>query len=252
MRPPLLAPLVLLSCQPVPPSSTDADGPRSAPVEAPPVARASDPDLARAYRAELVRSLALEIGDARVLEAMARVPRHLFVPGVSLARAYEDEPAPIGFDQTISQPTVVAWMSSALELRGRERVLEIGTGSGYQAAVLSVLSADVYTIELVPQLAADADERLRRLGYANVHVRAGDGYAGWPEHAPFDRVIVTAAPERVPAALFEQLADGGVLVAPVGGERREQKLVRYRKRGGHVEAQDLGYVRFVPMVHGDG
>src|SRR5262249_12815799 len=150
----------------------------------------------------------------RVRGAMMRVPRHLFVPGASLEEAYDDAPFPIGHGQTISQPAVVAVMTEALELGGRERVLEGGTGSGSEAAVLSLLSSDVYTIEIVTDLAEIARERLATLGYANVHVRAGDGYAGWPEHAPFDRIIVTAAPPELPRALVDQLAEGGVLVAP--------------------------------------
>jgi protein-L-isoaspartate(D-aspartate) O-methyltransferase len=211
-----------------------------------------DSDEARADRAALVRGLADEIQNARVLDAMQRVPRHIFVPGVSLSRAYLDAPAPIGYGQTISQPTIVAVMTDALELRGSERVLEIGTGSGYQAAILSQLVSEVYTIEIVRQLAEEADVRLRQLGYANVHVRAGDGYKGWPEQAPFDRVIVTAAPDEVPRALLDQLAEGGILVVPVGPTGWTQRLVRYRKTHGRVSSEDLGGVRFVPMVPGDG
>jgi len=206
---------------------------------------------ARTYRAELVRELAGEIKDKRVLDAMGRVSRHLFVPGISIRRAYWDAPAPIGYGQTISQPTVVAIMTEALELRGHERVLEIGTGSGYQAAVLSLLASDVYTIEIVKELAEEARARLVRLGYLNVHVRAGDGYKGWPEHAPFDRVIVTAAPAEVPQALLDQLRDGGILVAPVGSSDWTQRLLRYRKIGSHISQEDLGAVQFVPMVTGD-
>ncbi len=209
-----------------------------------------DSDEARAYRIDLVRQLTAEIRDARVLDAMLRVPRHLFVPGVSLRRAYLNQPEPIGYGQTISQPTVVAMMTEALDLEGRERVLEIGTGSGYQAAILSLLAADVYSIEVVEELASESRERLARLGYANVHVRAGDGYAGWPEEAPFDRVIVTAAPAEVPRALVEQLAEGGILVVPVGADPWTQRLWRYRKAGGRATGEDLGGVRFVPMVEG--
>ncbi len=142
-------------------------------------------------------------------------------------------------------------MTAALELRGTERVLEIGTGSGYQAAVLSLLARDVFSIEVVEALAEDAAARLRRLGYSNVHVRAGDGYKGWPEEAPFDRILVTAAPEKVPPALLDQLADGGSLVAPVGAHGWTQRLVWVRKRGGVVSTEDLGGVVFVPMVRGD-
>jgi protein-L-isoaspartate(D-aspartate) O-methyltransferase len=186
-----------------------------------------------------------------VLGAMRKVPRHLFAPDVSLFLAYQDEPQPIGAGQTISQPTIVGMMTEALEVTGRERVLEIGTGSGYQAAVLSGLAREVFTIELVPALGHAAKDRLARLGYANVRVRVGDGYAGWPEEAPFDRVVITAAPPEIPQALVDQLAEGGVLVSPEGPEGGLQRLVRLRKKGGAVIRQDLGAVRFVPMVKGD-
>ena len=210
-----------------------------------------DPDEARAYREKLVRRLARDVKDARVLETMMHVPRHLFMPGATLHAAYLDVPAPIGYGQTIPQPTIVAIMSEALELGGGERVLEIGTGSGYQAAILSVLASQVYTVEVVKELADEAGSRLARLGYANVHLRVGDGYAGWPEEAPFDRILVTAAPERVPPVLLEQLADGGVLVAPVGPSGWTQSLLRYRKAGTEASVEDLGPVQFVPMVSGD-
>ncbi len=208
----------------------------------------ADPEEARIHRAELVRILRADVSDPRVLSVLASVPRHLFVPGVSLRRAYANHPAPIGHDQTISQPTVVAMMTAALELTGKERVLEIGTGSGYQAAVLSRLARAVYSIEVVPQLAEESRERLLRLGYGNTYVRSGDGYEGWPEAAPFDRIIVTAAPVEVPAALFEQLADPGILVAPVGRRSWTQALLRYRKAGGRITCEDLGPVSFVPML----
>jgi protein-L-isoaspartate(D-aspartate) O-methyltransferase len=185
----------------------------------------------------------------RVVEALRAVPRHLFAPGASLDDAYADHAFPIGYQQTISQPTVVAIMSDALSLTGSERVLEIGTGSGYQAAVLSRLARKVYSIEIVAPLGESARQHLKALGYANVEVRIGDGYAGWPEAAPFDRIILTAAPLRVPAALRDQLADGGILVAPLG-ERDDQVLERWTKRGHDFEREELGGVRFVPMVSG--
>jgi protein-L-isoaspartate(D-aspartate) O-methyltransferase len=188
----------------------------------------------------------------RVLEVMREVPRHQFVPRASLDGAYRDAPHTIGLGQTISQPTIVAMMTQALELRGDERVLEIGTGSGYQAAVLAKLAKQVYSIELHAPLASDAKQRLAKLGFDNVHVRAGDGYAGWPEHAPFDRIILTAAPDELPTALVEQLAEGGVLVAPVGPEGQVQRLFRFRKVQGKLVREDLGGVLFVPMVKGDG
>jgi protein-L-isoaspartate(D-aspartate) O-methyltransferase len=208
----------------------------------------TDSEDARARRAELVRSLALEVRDVRVLDAMERVPRHLFVPQASLAVAYADSPASIGHGQTISQPTIVAVMTEALELSGRERVLEIGTGSGYQAAVLALLATEVHSIETIPALAEEARLRLLRLGYANVYVHTGDGYGGLPGEAPFDRIVVTAAPEETPHVLLEQLADGGILVVPVGENDWTQRLLRYRKRGATVTVEDLGGVRFVPMV----
>ncbi len=211
----------------------------------------NDTEEARRYRIDLLREVGADTENVRVLEAMAVVPRHLFMPGASLARAYQNVPVAIGYDQTISQPSIVAIMSDALDLRGGERVLEIGTGSGYQAAILSALASEVFSIEVVPELASESRERLARLGYTNVTVRAGDGYDGWPEDAPFDRIIVTAAPEELPQTLLDQLAEGGTLVAPVGANTRTQRLVRYRKKKGHVTAEDLGAVRFVPMIPAD-
>jgi protein-L-isoaspartate(D-aspartate) O-methyltransferase len=208
-----------------------------------------DSPEARARRDALVSSLEPVVRSEHVLEAMRRVPRHLFAPNLPLARAYDDSPQPIGHDQTISQPSVVAIMTEALELRGGERVLEIGTGSGYQAAVLSVLANEVRSIEIVPELGEAARKRLTDLGYANVYVRIGDGYRGWPEHAPFDRILLTAAPDEIPKALLDQLAEGGVLVAPVGVQAAfAQRLIRVRKSGGRLSTEDLGAVKFVPMV----
>jgi protein-L-isoaspartate(D-aspartate) O-methyltransferase len=199
--------------------------------------------------AALQRTIAREVDDERVLDAMARVPRHLFMPGTPPEEAYGDWPSPIGAGQTISQPSLVGKMTEALALTGRERVLEIGTGSGYQAAILSLLAADVYTIEIVPELGKRAEKTLADLGYRNVHVRVGDGYAGWPDKAPFDRVILTAAPPEVPKALLDQLAEGGVLIAPIGHEGTVQELMRIEKRkGGALVRERLGAVRFVPMV----
>lgn len=214
---------------------------------------AADDGAARRLRDALLEELVEggELVSPRVEAAMRGVPRHLFCPGHTLIEAYANMPLPIGHDQTISQPAVVAMMTEALELRGDERVLEVGTGSGYQAAVLSRLCREVLSIERIGTLAAEAAARLARLGYANVRVRAGDGYAGWPEEAPFDRVIVTAAPPSIPAALVAQLAEGGVLVAPVGGEAYPgQSLLKGRKRRGTLEVEDLGGVRFVEMLPG--
>ena len=207
--------------------------------------------LARELRAELVGKLAAsgDLRTARVTEAMLAVPRHSFVECDSLRAAYENRPLPTGFGQTISQPTVVALMTEALELTGSERVLEIGTGSGYQTAILSILSSQVFSLEAIASLAFSARDRLWQLGYANVDVRVGDGFAGWPEEAPFDRVIITAAPPEIPDELIAQLTDGGILVSPVGPSDGLQVLVRGWKRGTDLETEDLGSVRFVPMEH---
>jgi len=186
------------------------------------------------------------VRDARVLAAMRRVPRHEFVPLAQRAHAYEDHPLPIGHGQTISQPYIVAVMSEALELDGSEKVLEIGTGSGYQAAVLAELAAEVYTIEIVEPLASRAASDLKRLGFEKLHVRAGDGYRGWPEAAPFDAIIVTAAPDHIPQPLVDQLAVGGRLVIPVGRMFQELVLITRDKQG--VHHKDLLAVRFVPML----
>jgi protein-L-isoaspartate(D-aspartate) O-methyltransferase len=192
--------------------------------------RGEEDVFARRRRAMVVRQLAARvIRDKRVLEVMGTVPRHLFVPPASRGRAYEDYPLPIAEGQTISQPYIVALMTQALELRGGEKVLEVGTGSGYQAAVLSHLAAKVSTIEYFPSLAEASARLLKSLGCANVEVRTGDGFFGWPEAAPFDGIIVTCAARRVPAALFEQLAEGGRLVIPLGDRSDVQRLVRVRK-----------------------
>lgn len=187
------------------------------------------------------------VRDPRVLAAMRKVPRHLFVPPDQQNAAYVDSPLHIGYNQTITEPYLVAFMTEALELKPQDKVLEIGTGSGYQAAVLAELARDVYTIEIVEPLAKAAEERLGRLGYSSVHVRTGDGYRGWPEAAPFDAIVLTAAPpERVPPPLVEQLREGGRLVAPVGGS--EQDLTRIRRTAKGVTEEVLLPVRFVPMT----
>ena len=187
------------------------------------------------------------IRDSLVLRTMRETPRHLFVPEYLERNAYIDRPLPIGEEQTISQPYIVALMTELLRLTGKEKVLEIGTGSGYQAAVLSPLVKEVYTIEIVESLAESAKERLINLGYDNVIVKWGDGYKGWPEHAPFDCVIVTAAPEYIPKALVEQLKIGGRLVIPVGSFYQELKVITKAKDG--IKEESIIPVRFVPMVH---
>jgi protein-L-isoaspartate(D-aspartate) O-methyltransferase len=187
------------------------------------------------------------IKDERVLAAMAKVPREEFIPVDTRAEAYEDGPLPIGYDQTISQPYIVAFMTEQLRPKSNDRVLEIGSGSGYQAAVLAELVADVYTIDIVEPLAKTAEATLQRLGYKNVHIKVGDGYKGWPEEAPFDAIIVTCAPEKVPQPLVDQLTDGGRMVIPVG-ERFAQQLYLLEKKNGQLKESATLPVRFVPMV----
>lgn len=190
---------------------------------------------------------AREIHDARVIAAMQAVPRHEFVPAKLRAFAYEDGPLPIGYEQTISQPYIVAFMTEQLALQPSHRVLEVGTGSGYQAAVVSKLAAEVFTIEIVEPLARRAAADLARLGFKNVQVRAGDGYQGWPEAAPFDAIIVTCAPDHVPEPLVRQLKDGGRMVIPVGESGRQQLYV-LEKHGGKIEQRAVLPVKFVPMT----
>jgi protein-L-isoaspartate(D-aspartate) O-methyltransferase len=208
------------------------------------------PDSAQRLRHALVDVVAREVRSPRVLEVMREMPRHLFVPEHPLDDAYADHPLPIGHDVTISQPTIVGMMSAALALKGHERILEIGTGSGYQAAVLGKLARHVDTIEVVPELAARARAALARLGIDNVDVWEGDGWHGLPAGAPFDRIVVTAAPDRLPTMLGEQLVEGGLLVLPVGPQSQDQRLERHQRRGDRLVREDLGAVRFVPMVHG--
>jgi protein-L-isoaspartate(D-aspartate) O-methyltransferase len=187
------------------------------------------------------------IKDERVLAAMAKVPREEFVPADARVEAYEDGPLPIGHKQTISQPYIVAFMTEQLRPKPSDRVLEIGSGSGYQAAILAELVADVYTIDIVEPLAKTAEATLQRLGYKNVHIKVGDGYKGWPEEAPFDAVIVTCAPEKVPQPLVDQLKDGGRMVIPVG-ERFAQQLYLLEKKNGQLKESVTLPVRFVPML----
>ena len=187
-----------------------------------------------------------DIKDPRVLDAMRRVPRHLFVPEPQRRQAYGDHPLPIGYAQTISQPYIVAFMTQALDVAPGHKVLEIGTGSGYQAAVLARLVRAVYTIEIVEPLAERSRATLSELGFSNVHVKAGNGYLGWPEEAPFDRIIVTAAPDEVPPALIAQLKIGGRMAIPVGVESQELRILRRTPDG--IETIDTLPVRFVPMT----
>jgi protein-L-isoaspartate(D-aspartate) O-methyltransferase len=226
-----VAALVVLACR------QSASGPNE-----------EEPDPYATARKEMVRTQLArrDITDLRVLQVMEKVPRHRFIPRAGWGEAYEDHPVRIGYGQTISQPYIVASMTQAVEPDPADRVLEIGTGSGYQAAVLAELVKEVYTIEIVEALGKRAGETLAEMGYKNIHVRVGDGYAGWPEHAPFDIIMLTAAPPKVPQPLFDQLAEGGILVAPVG--IGTQDLMRYRKVEGHIRVEELYPVRFVPMT----
>jgi protein-L-isoaspartate(D-aspartate) O-methyltransferase len=187
------------------------------------------------------------ITDERVLQAMATVPRHEFVPAFWLNQAYADEPLPIGHGQTISQPYIVAAMVASLGLTDSETVLEIGAGCGYQAAVVSLLAEEVHTLEILPELAQSAAERLQRLGYANVHVHCGDGTLGWPEAGPYDAILIAAAAPAVPEPLLQQLAEGGRLIAPVG-EQDNQELQLITKREGQLLFTPGGPCRFVPLM----
>ncbi len=191
----------------------------------------------------------IEIHDTAVLGAMFRTPRHAFIPEHLQPYAYNNNPLPIGYDQTISQPVIVASMTQLLELEKGQKILEIGTGSGYQAAVLAEMDAEVYTIEIVPELGKRSAQTLKNLGYENVKVKIGDGYKGWPEHAPFDRIIVTCAPEEVPEPLIEQLKPGGKIVIPLGPQDQIQFLIVMRKNERGKLIRELKYpVRFVPMT----
>ena len=216
-----------------------------------PLAQNGKDDL-RERRLDMVESQIRQRGvaDARVLEVMRSVPRERFVPEDAASRAYDDTPLVIGFGQTISQPYIVAYMTEALAVQSTHRVLEIGTGSGYQAAVLARLAREVYTVEIVPALATRASTILRELGYANVSVRAGDGYAGWSEHAPFDRIMVTAAPDEIPKPLIEQLAPGGRLVIPVGSQGNTQWMTIVEKTAAGVAERRTIPVQFVPFTRG--
>jgi len=188
------------------------------------------------------------IEDRRVLAAMATVPRHEFVPRAQVEHAYSDSPLPIGFGQTISQPYIVALMTELAQVGQGDKVLEIGTGSGYQAAVLAELSDRVYSVEIVPELARSAADQLRRVGYSSIRVREADGYFGWERHAPFDAILVTAAPDHVPPPLIRQLNEGGRMVIPVGPPGSYQTLWRFRKTGGKVVSENVTDVAFVPLT----
>jgi protein-L-isoaspartate(D-aspartate) O-methyltransferase len=232
----LMLPVASNVCQkPSPPQVSEASGDQ-------------DPQAYRIAREAMVRQqiAARGVRDEGVLQAMGSVPRHLFVPPGMQPYSYRDSPLPIGYEQTISQPYIVGFMTEALALKPGDRVLEVGTGSGYQAAVLSVLVREVYSIEIVEPLANEAAERLRRLGYSNVKVRSGDGYRGWPDAAPFDGIMVTAAPDHIPKPLLDQLAEGGRLLIPVGKDF--QMLTRVNRTAKGFKKENLLPVRFVPMT----
>ena len=200
---------------------------------------------------EMVQSQLVSRGlkNTKLLQAMTNTPRHLFVPEKYQDMAYRDHPLPIGHEQTISQPYIVALMTEWLALEGNEKVLEIGTGSGYQAAILSQLAEHIYSIEIVQPLAVNSAKLLQQLGFKNVEVRYGDGYEGWPEHAPFDRIILTAAPEEIPQKLVDQLALGGRMILPVG--KHHQQLVVITKNQTGISKKIITDVRFVPMIPGN-
>jgi protein-L-isoaspartate(D-aspartate) O-methyltransferase len=205
--------------------------------------------FARARRVMIERDLMPRgVRDARVLEVMGTIERELFVPENLRSLAYEDRPLPIGEGQTISQPYVVAFMTELLRLKGTERVLEIGTGSGYQTAVLAKLAAEVYSIEIIPKLSERAKALLDRLGFDNVHLKAGDGFFGWEERGSFDAILVTAAAPKIPEPLWRQLREGGRLIMPLGAEREAQKLVRVTKSDGKQVMEELTGVVFVPLT----
>ena len=189
------------------------------------------------------------LDNARVLQAMEKIPREQFVPSEFQEFANDDRPLPIGFGQTISQPFIVAYMTSLLNPQPSARILEVGTGSGYQAAILSILCKEVYSIEVIRQLLDRAKIALKAVGCNNVHLRCDDGFIGWPEEAPFDGILLTAAPKEVPEVLLNQLADGGRLIAPIGSQW-EQVIYKYTKTGNKIEKEELIPVRFVPMVSG--
>lgn len=200
-------------------------------------------------RSRMVRVQIVDRGvtNPSVLAAMRKVPRHLFVPREYRSEAYDDKPLPIGYGQTISQPYIVAYMTEAVLSSKVRKALEIGTGSGYQAAILAEIVDHVYSIEIVPELALESNERLKDLGYKNITVKFGDGYKGWQEYAPFDVIMVTAAAEQIPAPLVDQLAEGGRLVIPVGSPAAIQELILLEKKNGRIEKSRLTFVRFVPF-----
>jgi len=192
--------------------------------------------------------IARGITDKGVIKAMLKVPRHIFVPEEYRREAYNDYPLPIGYGQTISQPYIVALMTEALQIKKVDKILEIGTGSGYQTAILAEIAKEVYSIEIIDELAKRAKKTLNMLGYKNIHIKIGDGYNGWPEQAPFDAIIVTCAPRKIPKPLIDQLKNKGRMVIPIGNKYGTQKLIRVKKINGKIYEEILTLVRFVPMI----
>ena len=238
---------IVAACLPPPTLAPDLPGTAGA------TSSAVEPDSFVQARLDMVAQTieARGLDNPDVLRVMRTVPRHQFVPSDLVFRAYEDHPLPIGYGQTISQPYVVAWMTDQLELHSGEKVLEIGTGSGYQAAVLAELGGlEIYSVEIVPELAQSAASRLQALGYDQVKVKQGDGYYGWPEYAPFDAIVVTAAPDHLPAPLVAQLKEGGRLVIPIGPAGGPQTLWKFVNHNGQLTAYNIGGVSFVPFTGG--
>jgi len=238
--------------EPLIPTITPTGQPSPSPTAAPllPVTPSPEPESYRQARQRMVdyQIRGRGVSDEAVLNAMLTVPRHEFVPEEFLGQAYADHPLPIGYGQTISQPYIVALMTELLKITPGDKVLEIGTGSGYQAAILAQLTDQVYTVEIIKELAAQAEARLKRLGYTQVHVLNADGYYGWEEHAPFDAIIVTCAPDHVPQPLVKQLKDGGRMVIPVGPPGGYQSLWLIVRQGEDVKMTNMGGVAFVPLT----
>ncbi|MEJ2262816.1 MAG: protein-L-isoaspartate(D-aspartate) O-methyltransferase [Anaerolineales bacterium] len=252
--------LVLAACgqAPAPPASPISTSSESTPIPPAPTELTPTPIPTESLPFSDARAQMVEfqienrgVSDPLVLEAMRKVPRHEFVPKEYLDQAYADHPLPIGFGQTISQPYIVALMSEALGVEPGDKVLEIGTGSGYQAAVLAQMGMEVYTVEIIPELAERAQGVLEEMGYRDVAVLSADGYFGWEEHAPYDAVIVTAAPDHLPQPLAAQLKEGARLVIPIGPIGAVQTLWQFEKVNGELEATNLGGVRFVPLTGGE-
>ncbi len=252
-RPATMTPTATSHPVEIPAAETPEPEETSTPVEKPtPTSekeeKEADPYLETRKKMVETQMRARDITDEEVLTAMETVPRHEFVPQELIKQAYRDHPLPIGYGQTISQPYIVALMTQLLHLKRGDEVLEIGTGSGYQAAVLAELTAKVYTVEIVEELEQQAEERLRRLGYTNIKVKYADGYYGWEEYAPYDAIIVTAAPDHIPQPLLQQLKDGGRLVIPVGPPGGYQTLWQIEKKGDQIISNNITGVIFVPLT----